>query len=99
MRDRLLMREVWERLGYDADVWVQWSMETPLMGGFRQLLFSKIVPNLKRLGLLTPRVRAAFERIGVLHFENLPASTQDGTVTMPPMVVESLAGVQAYAGR
>src|SRR6058998_40640 len=49
MRDRLLMEEVWERLGYDVDVWVKWSLETPFMQGFRQLLFAKIVPNLKRL--------------------------------------------------
>jgi hypothetical protein len=99
MRDRLLMHEVWERLGLDVDVWVRWSIDTPFMGGFRQLLFSKIVPNLKRLGLLTPRVRAAFEQIGVLHFEHLPDSTQDESVTMPPMMAEYLAGAQAYAGR
>src|SRR5205823_62704 len=45
MRDRLLMQEVWERLGYDLDVWTRWSIETPFMQAFRQLLFSKIVPN------------------------------------------------------
>src|SRR2546426_6231971 len=66
MRDRLLMHEVWDRLGYDVDLWVNWSLETPFMQGFRQLLFAKIVPNLKRLGLLTPRVREAFQKIGVL---------------------------------
>jgi hypothetical protein len=93
MRDRLLMREVWERLGYDVERWVEWSLTTPFMGGFRQLLFSKIVPNLKRLGLLTPRVREAFERIGVLQFEHLPDSTQDDSVTMPPDVAAFLAGM------
>jgi hypothetical protein len=93
MRDRLLMREVWERLGYDVERWVEWSLTTPFMGGFRQLLFSKIVPNLKRLGLLTPRVREAFERIGVLQFEHLPDSTQDDSVTMPPDVAAFLAGL------
>src|SRR2546428_9833278 len=35
MRDRLLMQEVWERLGYDVDVWLKWAMETPFMQGFR----------------------------------------------------------------
>lgn len=84
MRDRLLMHEVWERMGFDVDTWVNWSLNTPFMGGFRQILFSKIVPNLKRLGLLTPRVRDAFEKIGVLHFENMPDSTQDETVSLPP---------------
>lgn len=93
MRDRLLMAEVWERLGFDVDAWVAWSLETPFMTGFRQLLFSKIVPNLGRLGLLTPRVRAAFERLGVLQFEDLPDSTQDERVTMPPALAQFLAGV------
>ena len=37
---------------------------------FRQMLFVRIVPNLKRLGLLSPRVREAFERLGILEFEN-----------------------------
>ena len=41
---------------------------------FRQMLFSKIVPNVKRLGLLTPRVRKGFEELGVLHFETWDAS-------------------------
>jgi hypothetical protein len=88
MRDRLLMREVWERLGYDADVWVEWALETPFMLAFRQMLFAKIVPNVKRLGLLTPRVRDAFASIGVLQFENLPDSTEDETVTVPPALLE-----------
>jgi hypothetical protein len=100
MRDRLLMHEVWERLGWGADEWVRWSLETPLMGGFRQLLFSKIVPNLKRLGLLTPRVRAAFEKIGVLQFEDMPDSTQDESVQLPPMVANFLgAMMQANAAQ
>src|SRR5437667_9822034 len=84
MRDRLLMREVWERLGYDVDLWIKWAIETPFMQAFRQMLFAKIVPNLRRLGLLTPRVRRHFASIGVLHFADLPDSSQDETVTVPP---------------
>jgi hypothetical protein len=41
---------------------------------FRRLCFSKIVPNVKRLGLLTPRVRKAFENLGVLEYESWEAS-------------------------
>ena len=48
------------------------------MVGFRQILFSKIVPNLKRLGLLTPRVRAKFAELDILEFESLPDSTDGG---------------------
>jgi hypothetical protein len=87
MRERLLMREVWERLGYDVDVWLKWAIETPFMQGFRQMLFAKIVPNLKRLGLLTPRVRDAFDKMGVLHFEHNPDSTLDEGVTVPPAML------------
>jgi hypothetical protein len=87
MRDRLLMHEVWERLGWDVDLWVEWSLTTPFMVAFRQLLFSKIVPNLKRLKLLTPRVREEFAKLGVLQFEDLPDSSADDQVTLPPALV------------
>jgi hypothetical protein len=88
MRDRLLMHEVWERLGWGVDEWVEWSLRTPFMIGFRQMLFSKIVPNLKRLNLLTPRVRESFAELGVLQFEDLPDSTQDETITLPPAMLQ-----------
>ncbi|MGH7856368.1 MAG: hypothetical protein ACREQY_03490, partial [Candidatus Binatia bacterium] len=52
-----------------------------------QLLFSKIVPNLKRLRLLTPKVRDAFDKLGVLQFEDLPDSTEDERVTIPPALL------------
>jgi hypothetical protein len=95
MRDRLLMTEVWERLGYDVDTWVAWAKETPFMQAFRQLLFAKIVPNLRRLGLLTPRVREHFASIGVLHFEELPDSSQDENVTIPPALAAFFGQVGA----
>src|SRR3989442_12216178 len=95
MRDRLLMEEVWERLGYDVDVGVKWSLETPFMQGVRQLLFAKTVPNLKRLGLLTPRVREAFQKIGVLQFEFMPDSTQDETVSLPPAILQFFGNIAA----
>jgi len=98
MRDRLLMQEVWERLGYDLAVWTKWSIETPFMQAFRQLLFSKIVPNLKRLGLLTPHVREAFAKIGVLQFEDLPDSTQDEKVTVPPALAALFPQLAGQAG-
>ncbi len=54
MRDRFLQQEVWERIGVD----VQGGDHAPSTCGdknedpFQQLLFSKIVPNCKKLGLL-----------------------------------------------
>jgi len=90
MRDRLLMHQVFERLGWDADVWVPWMLETPFMVGFRQMLFSKIVPNLRRLGLLTPRVREAYEKLDLLRYEQLKDSVEEPEVAPPQELVEML---------
>ena len=89
MRDRLLMDQVYRRMGFDVDEWVQWAISTPFMTGFRQMLFSKIVPNLKRLGLLTPRVREAYAELGILQFENLKDSTEEAE-PMPPAELVAL---------
>jgi hypothetical protein len=99
MRDRLLMEEVWPRLGLDPKIWIPWSLTTPFMVGFRQILFSKIVPNLKRLGLLTPRVRAKFAELDVLHFEGLPDSTVEEETAIPPALVTFFSRLQAAGVR
>jgi hypothetical protein len=70
MRDRLLMQEVWQYMDLPTDECVEISLRSESMAMFRTLLFSKIVPNVKRLGLLTPRVRKAFEELGVIQFES-----------------------------
>jgi len=88
MRDRLLMEQVYERMGWDVDVWVAWATRTPFMQGFRQMLFSKIVPNLKRLGLLTPRVREEYAKLGILKYESLKDSTEDPEIEFPTELIE-----------
>jgi len=90
MRDRLLMHQVFERLDWDPKVWVPWMRDTPFMIGFRQMLFSKIVPNLKRLGLLTPRVRAEYEKLDLLRFEDMADSVEDPDVAPPEELVKLL---------
>jgi hypothetical protein len=90
MRERLLMHQVFDRLGWERDIWVPWMMETPFMHGFRQMLFSKIVPNLKRLGLLTPRVRKAYEQLDLLRYEHGKDSVEEPEVAPPQELVELL---------
>jgi hypothetical protein len=90
MRERLLMQPVFERLDWPVDVWVPWAQNTPFMTGFRQMLFSKIVPNLKRLGLLTPRVREMYQKLDLLRFENLKDSVEDPDVPAPQELVQLL---------
>lgn len=89
--ERLLMEPVFERLGWDVPVWVEWSKRTTFMCAFRQMMFTKIVPNLKRLGLLTPRVRAAYAALGVLHYEHHKDSVEEPEVTPPQELLELLA--------
>ncbi len=74
MRDRLLAEEVWETMGWSVREVRELVLYSPSMIEFRKMLFSKIVPNVKRLGLLTPRVRKGFEELGVLQFETWDAS-------------------------
>jgi hypothetical protein len=74
MRNRLVMREVFEKMGLDGDAAEEFIRNHPIQKEFTKQLFSKLVPNVKRIGLLTPRVREAFDKLGVLGFENLPAT-------------------------
>ena len=73
MRDRFLQQEVWERHGHRTREMVavgRWRRRPQL---FQQMLFSKIVPNCKKLGLLDAAdgwLRTKFEEIGVIQFED-----------------------------
>ncbi len=77
MRDRLIGEEVSEHLGFKAHEVREILLKSPILQLFRQQLFSRVVPNLKRLGLLTPYVRKAFEEMRILHFEDLNPEDQD----------------------
>jgi P-aminobenzoate N-oxygenase AurF len=67
--------EMWARMGVDPDA-VYRTMEKvnpPAQQMFQQLLFSKIVPNCKKLGLLDAAdgwLRQRFTEIGVIQFED-----------------------------
>jgi hypothetical protein len=74
MRDRFLMQEVWENLDLPVEECLDATRESPIMQTFQSLLFSKIVPNIKRLGLLTPNVRKGFEELRVIQYETWDAS-------------------------
>ncbi|HVN49987.1 MAG TPA: ferritin-like domain-containing protein [Acidimicrobiales bacterium] len=74
MRDRFLQQEVWERMGVDGRAMVRIMLDAPAdQLVFQQMLFSKIVPNCKKLGLLDASdawLRHRFEEIGVIQFED-----------------------------
>src|SRR5438477_2273868 len=73
MRDRFLQQEVWERLGVDVKEAVRVVIDAPDRPIFQGLLFSKIVPNCKKLGLLDAGdgwLRDRFTELGVIQFED-----------------------------
>jgi len=70
MRDRLLFQQVWEKLGLPVEECMQIALNNKGQQMFRQLLFAKIVPAVKRIGLLSPRQRERFDALGILQFES-----------------------------
>jgi hypothetical protein len=78
LRDRLLPVEVWEHFGIDTTVATARFLESAESQGFRSVVFSKVVPNLRKLGLLTPRVRDDFETLGILRYEQYTDSATEG---------------------
>src|SRR5690606_7024987 len=73
MRDRLLQQEVWERMGVDPKVAITTMRNGTLQDPFAPMLFSKLVPNCKKLGLLDASggwLRTRFEELGVIEFEH-----------------------------
>jgi P-aminobenzoate N-oxygenase AurF len=74
LRDRFLAQEVWATVGLPQAECEAAAENSVMMQMFRKLLFSKIVPNVKRLGLLTPRVRRGFEDLEVIEYESWEAS-------------------------
>lgn len=71
MRTRLRATgKVYEKYGMDVEEAMQLQFNSDGSNNFRTLLFSRVVPNLKRIGLLTDELRPAYEELGVLGFED-----------------------------
>ena len=73
MRDRFLQQEVWDRMGLPVKEAIELVMRAPSRQLFQMMLFSKIVPNCKKLGLLDAGdawLRRRFEELGVIQFED-----------------------------
>jgi P-aminobenzoate N-oxygenase AurF len=66
MRNRFRAQEVWERMGYDVAECLEFTEHSPVQQAFRTLLFSRIVPCVRDIGLWGPRVQRAYADLGVL---------------------------------
>ena len=70
MRDRFLFQEVWEKMGLPVQECMDIALNNEGQVFFRQILFAKIVPAIKKMGLLSDRQRVRFADLGILHFEH-----------------------------
>jgi P-aminobenzoate N-oxygenase AurF len=80
MRNRYLAEEVWEILDLPVEECRALVNAGPVQMEYRKALFSAVVPNLKKLGLLDfgdGWLRSKFDDLGVLGFEHLADTGTD----------------------
>jgi len=73
LRNRFLAHEFYDEFYAHAMTRTQWDdmvLRSEMMQLFRKTMFKRIIPNLKRIGLLTDRVRPHYERYGLLAYEH-----------------------------
>ncbi|MBS2011262.1 MAG: ferritin-like domain-containing protein [Deltaproteobacteria bacterium] len=82
MRNRFVAYEVYEEWFegiMPRDKWREFVTQTPGMRQFRQTMFSRLVPNLREVGLVTPRLIPRYEKVGLLQYmSGLAADRLDG---------------------
>jgi len=89
MRDRFLQQEVWDRMGVEPKTILPVVLAAPDRNEFQALLFSKIVPNCRKLGLLDAAdgwLRTKFTELGVIEFESAVDTSEeyDAMAALPP---------------
>jgi hypothetical protein len=82
MRNRFLAREVYEEwFGGTRVSWAAWKRfiaESPGMDDFRTRMFARMVPNLREIGLLSPRIAAHYDKVGLMRYFNGRAADKLG---------------------
>ena len=71
MRDRFQAEEVWETLGLPTEECAAYMLESGFMKNYRSALFSRIVPVMKDIGLWGPKIRAAYEKMGIMGYADV----------------------------
>src|SRR5262249_42233666 len=66
MRNRFVAWEVWELLCFDGAECLEFIEQSPVQQSFLQLLFGRIVPCVRDIGVWGPKVREAYVDLGVI---------------------------------
>jgi hypothetical protein len=68
MRDRFQAEEVWAALGLPVAECAEHMLQSGFMQLYRSALFTRIVPIVKDIGLWGPKIRKAYEQMGILGY-------------------------------
>ncbi len=98
MRNRFLVHEVYEEWfegSFSRRRWNELVSASPGMREFRSVMFARLIPNLRYIGLMPERVQRRYEAAGMMQFfegahaaelsgERLLAELTHGPSTLPP---------------
>ena len=90
MRNRFLAHELydeWWAHKLSRKTWNQFILRAPGLESFRHAMFSRMVPNLREIGLMSERIKPHYDRVGLMRYFGGKAAD---TVTE-----DELLGVQA----
>jgi hypothetical protein len=68
LRDRILAEELYGNLGLPVDECLDYLEQSEIMRVYRQQLFARVVPTVKRIGLWSDKIQQAFIDLDVLAF-------------------------------
>jgi hypothetical protein len=79
MRNRFMAYEVYEEWfegKISRTAWREIVNSAPGMEYFRSVMFSRLVPNLREIGLLSPRILPHYERVGLMKYFAGPSAME-----------------------
>ena len=71
MKNRFHAIQVFEEFGWDVEETCAYARNVPIREQFQQFIFQGVIPNLKKVGLLTETIRPKFEELDLLKWEDL----------------------------
>ena len=79
MRNRFLAYEVYEEWFegiFSRAKWREMMAMAPGMELFRSVMFNRLVPNLREIGLMSDRIKPAYEKVGLMRYFNGAAASE-----------------------
>jgi hypothetical protein len=79
LRNRFFAHEVYDEHWGHVMTRAQWDqlvLESEMMATFRHTMFKRVIPNLKRIGLLSDRIKPRYHELGLLQYEHERAAPE-----------------------